>query len=224
MGTRHTAEPLQSKIWQLDQDQSSTQGFLYNSILCDEILFLSKQFINPRKIQLAFSNICPGCGFELDKTLKVLKSTLPPGRQFLTNPVCKDPEELIEPDESFEAKLSRGSTLLRDVRSDLPSGIELLDQILVLRFGQLVTLHGEASNGLSHLLCIRAVYPLPPGLDSDVVFVDGGNVFDVYTVSRHAFSLGLDQEKTKLRIHLSRAFTHHQLSGFITEGLAGAID
>src|SRR5205823_1169679 len=93
-----------------------------------------------------------------------------------------------------------------------------LDQILVLRFGQLVTLHGEASNGLSHLLCIRAVYPLPPGLDSDVVFVDGGNVFDVYTVSRHAFSLGLDQEKTKLRIHLSRAFTHHQLSGFIPEG------
>ena len=56
------------------------------------------------------------------------------------------------------------------------------------------------------------------------MFVDGGNVFDVYTVSRHAFSLGLDQDRTKLRIHLSRAFTHHQLSGFITERLAGAID
>jgi len=224
MGTRHTAEPLQSKIWQLDQDQSSAQGFLYSCNLCDETLVLSKPFINPRKIQLAFSNICPGCGFELDKTLKVLKSTLPPGRQFLTNPVCKDPEQLIEPDESFEAKLSRGSTLLRDVRSDLPSGIELLDQILVLRFGQLVTLQGEASNALSHLLCVRAVYPVPPGLDCDVVFVDGGNVFDAYTVSRHAFSLGLDEERTKLRIHLSRAFTHHQLSGFITERLAGAID
>jgi hypothetical protein len=61
-------------------------------------------------------------------------------------------------------------------------------------------------------------------LDSDVVFVDGGNVFDAYTVSRHAFSLRLDQERTKLRIHLSRAFTHHQLSGFLTERLAPAID
>src|SRR6266516_102587 len=152
MGTRHTAEPLQSKIWQLDQDQSSPQGFLYNCSLCDEILVLSKPFINPRKIQLTFSNICPGCGFELDKTLKVQTSTLPSGRRFLTNQVCKDPEQLIEPGESFEARLSRGSTLLRDVRSDLPSGIELLDETLVLRFGQLVTLQGEASNALSHLL------------------------------------------------------------------------
>ena len=224
MGTRHTVEPLQSKIWQLDQDQTSDQGFLYSCSLCDEVLVLSKLFINPRKIQLAFLNICTGCGFELDKTLKVLTSSLPLGRRFLTNPICKDPEQLIEPGESFEAKLSRGSRLLRDVQSDLPSGIELLDETLVLRFGQLVTLQGEASNSLSHLLCVRAVYPLPPGLDSDVVFVDGGNVFDAYTVSQHAFSLRLDQERTKLRIHLSRAFTHHQLSGFITERLAPAID
>jgi len=223
MGTRQTAEPLQSKIWQLDQDPSSAQGFLYSCNLCDEVLVLSKLFIHPRKIQLAFSDICPGCGFELDGTLKVLRSTLPMGRRFLTNPVCKDPEQLIVPGESFEAKLSRGSMLLRDVRSDLPSGIELLDETLVLRFGQLVAFQGEASNALSHLLCVRAIYPLPPGLDSDVVFVDGGNVFDTYTVSRHAFSLGLDQERTKLQIHLSRAFTHHQLSGFITERLARAI-
>jgi hypothetical protein len=224
MGARHTAEPLQSKIWQLEQDQSSAQGFLYSCSLCEEVLVLSKQFINPRKIQLAFSNICPGCGFELDKTLKVLTSTLPLGRRFLTNPACKDPEQLIEPGDSFEARLSRGSTLLRGIRSDLPSGIDLLDETLVLRFGQLVTLQGEASNSLSHLLCVRAIYPLPPGLDSDVVFVDGGNVFDAYTVSRHAFSLRLDQERTKLRMHLSRAFTHHQLSGFLTERLAPAID
>ena len=223
MGARYTAEPLQSKISELDQDQSSAQGFLYSCNLCDQVLVLSKLFINPRKIPLAFSNICPGCGFELDKTLKVQTSTLPLGRRFLTNPVCKDPDQLIEPGDSFEARLSRGSTLVRGNGSDLPSGIELLDETLVLRFGQLVTLQGEASNALSHLLCVRAVYPLPPGLDSDVVFVDGGNVFDAYTVSRHAFSLRLDQERTKLRIHLSRVFTHHQLSGFITERLAPAI-
>jgi hypothetical protein len=100
----------------------------------------------------------------------------------------------------------------------------LLDGALALRFGQLVSLQGEASNALSHLLCVRAINPLPPGLDSDVVFVDGGNVFDAYTVSKHAFSLGLDQERTKMRIHLSRAFTHHQLSSLITDELAQAID
>src|SRR5467141_4808499 len=224
MGTRHPSEPLESKISELDQDPSSAQGFLYSCNLCDQVLVLSRLFINPRKVQLGFMNICPGCGFELDKTLKVQPSTLPPGRQFLTNPACKDPDQLIKPDESFEAKLSRGSTLLRDARSDLTTGIESLDETLIPRFGQLVTLQGEPSNALSHLLLVRAINPLPLGLDSDVVFVDGGNLFDAYTVSRHAFSLGLDRERTKLRIHLSRAFTHHQLSSLITEKLAPAID
>jgi len=222
MGTQHT-EPLQSKTWQLDQDRSSAQGFLYSCSLCDENLVLSKLFINPRKVQLVFLDICPGCGFELEKTLKVQPSALPPGKRLLTNMICKNVEELFEHGELFEAKLSRGSILLRDVESNL-SGVGLLDETLALRFGELVSLHGEASNALSHLFCVRAINPLPPGLDSDVVFVDGGNVFDSYTVSRHAFNLGLDQERTKLRIHLSRAFTHHQLSSLITDELARAID
>src|SRR3989442_6316583 len=223
MGTRHT-EPLKSKTWQLDQDQSSAQGFLYSCSLCDENLVLSKLFINPRKVQLVFLDICPGCGFELEKAIKVQPSVLPPGKRLLTNMICKNVEELFEPGELFEAKLSRGNTLLRDVRSDLPWGIELLDETLALRFGELVSLQGEASNALSHLFCVRAINPLPPGLDSDVVFVDGGNMFDSYTVSRHAFNLGLDQERTKLRIHLSRAFTHHQLSSLITDELVQAVD
>ena len=224
MGTRHTTESLHSKIWQLDQDLSSAQGFLYSCSLCDENLVLSKLFINPRKVQLVFLDICPGCGFELEKTIKVQPSVLPPGKRLLTNMICKNVEELFEPGELFEAKLSRGSILLRDVQSNLAAGVELLDETLTLRFGELVSLHGEASNALSHLFCVRAINPLPPGLDSDVVFVDGGNVFDSYTVSRHAFNLGLDQERTKLRIHLSRAFTHHQLSSLITDELAQATD
>jgi Rad51 protein len=223
MGSRNIIEPLQPKIWQLDQDRSSAQGYLYSCSLCDEALVLSKLFINPRRVQLVFLDTCPGCGFELEKTLKVQPSSLPPGKRFLTNMICRNAEELFAPDEPLEAKLSRGSTLLRDVRSDLAAGIGLLDRALALRFGQLVSLQGEASNALSHLFCVRAINPLPPGLDSDVVFVDGGNVFDAYTVSKHAFSLGLDQERTKLRIHLSRAFTHHQLSSLITDELAQAI-
>jgi len=224
MGSRSTLGPLKPKTWQLDQDQSSAQGYLYSCSLCDENLVLSKLFINPRKVQLVFLDICPGCGFELEKTIKVQPSALPPGKRLLTNLICKNAEELFEPGDLFEAKLSRGSILLRDVQSNLAAGVGLLDETLALRFGELVTLQGEASNALSHLFCVRAINPLPPGLDSDVVFVDGGNVFDSYTVSRHAFNLGLDQERMKLRIHLSRAFTHHQLSSLITEELAQAID
>ncbi len=224
MAARYTTEPLQSKIWQIDQAQTSNPGYLYSCSLCDEALVLSKLFINPRKVQLVFVNTCPGCSFDLERTLRVQSSALPAGKRLFTNPLCKDADQLAEPDESFKAKLSKGSALVRDTGSDLISGIEQLDEALVLRFGQLVSLQGEASNVLSHLFCVRAIYPLPPGLDSDVVFVDGGNIFDSYAVSQHAFSLGLDEERTKVRVHLSRAFTHHQLSSFITEKLAPAID
>jgi Rad51 protein len=224
MGIRHTAEPLQSKIWQLDQVQTSNQGYLYSCGLCDEALVLSKLFINPRKIQLVFVNTCPGCGFELEKTLQVQPSALPIGRRLFTNPVCKDAEQLIEPGESFETKISKGSGLSRNVKPDLTMGLESLDETLVLRFGQLVTFQGDASHALSLLFCVRAIYPLPPGLDSDVVVIDGGNNFDTYNVSQHAVGLGLDLEKMKKRVHLSRAFTHHQLSNLIAEKLAPAID
>lgn len=224
MGTRHTAEPLQPKIWQIDQARTTDQGYLYSCSLCEEALVLSKLFVSPRKIQLVFQNTCPGCGFELEKTLKVDLSTVPAGRRLFTNQACRDAELLTGLDEPFEKGLSRGSALLRDVRSDLTSGLQLLDRTLVLRFGQLVGLQGEPSIALSHLFCVRAVYPLPPGLDSDVVFVDGGNLFSAYSVSQHASGLGMDHEATKKRIHLSRAFTHHQLSGFINEKLERAIE
>jgi len=223
MGTNPASEILQQKTWQLGQTHQNGQGYLYSCGLCDEALVLSRQFIKPRKVQLVFTT-CPGCGFELEKTLRVQQSALPAGKRLLTNQSCRDADQLVEPEEFFDSKLSRGSELNHEVRSDLTTGIDALDEALVLRFGQLVSLQGEASNALSHLLCVRAVHPLPPGLDSDVVFVDGGNVFDAYTVSHHASSLGLDQEKTKERIHLSRAFTHHQLSGFITQKLARAVD
>ena len=223
MGTRHSTESLQPKIWQIDQDQATDPGYLYSCSLCDEALVLSKHFVNPRRVQLVFQNTCPGCGFELEKTLKVDLSTVPIGRWLFTNEACGDADLLAEVDGSLETGLSRGSALVRDVKPDLASGLQLLDQTLVLQFGQLVGLQGESSNALSHLFCVRAVYPLPPGLDSDVVFVDGGNLFSAYSVSQHASGLGMDHEATKRRIHLSRAFTHHQLSGFINEKLERAI-
>ncbi len=135
------------------------------------------------------------------------------------NQACKDVELLIEPDELFDAGLNRRKTLTQETKLDLATGNDIVDRSLMLHIGQLVSLQGEASNDLCHSLCARAIYPLPPGLDSDVVFVDGGNLFDSYTISQHAFSPGMDREKTLDRIHLSRAFTHHQLSELIFDKL-----
>jgi Rad51 protein len=224
METRRSVDPLQPKTWQLDSIGNGNEGYLYHCILCDEALVLSKEQIIPRKIELVFDGFCPSCGFELDKVLGCRASPLPAGRRLLTSLKCRDPELLREPDDLFEYKTRRGNTLPRDVQPNITTGIESLDKALILKKGQFVFLEGEQSHSLSLLLCVRAALPAPQGLDSDVVFIDAGNLFDTYTISHHTANLGLETRLVEQRIHLSRAFTHHQVHSLIMEKLTTAID
>ena len=57
------------------------------------------------------------------------------------------------------------------------------------------------------------------GESSDVVFIDGGNSFDTYTLFQYGSSIGLEKERIRERVHLSRAFTHHQLALLVREKL-----
>jgi len=222
METRRAVDPLQPKTWQLDQIENGNEGYLYHCLLCHEALVLSKQQINPRKIKLVFDGTCPSCGFELDRVLSCRVSLLPQGRRLLTSLKCRDPELLREPDDQIEYQPRRGSTLTRDLQPGITTGIESLDKALILKTGQFVFLEGEPSHALSLLLCVRAT--LPQGLDSDVVFIDAGNVFDTYTISQHIVNLGLESGRVQQRIHLSRAFTHHQVHSLIVEKLTTALD
>jgi len=223
METRPAVDPLQPKTWQLDQIENGNEGYLYHCMLCDEALVLSKEQISPRKIKLVFEGTCPSCGFELDRVLDCRASLLPAGRRLLTSLKCRDPELLREPDDDqMEYQPRRGSTLIRDLQPGLTTGIESLDRALILKRGQFVFLEGEPSHTLSLLLCVRAT--LPQGLDSDVVFIDAGNLFDTYTISQHIINLGLESSRVQQRIHLSRAFTHHQVHSLIVEKLAEALD
>lgn len=87
----------------------------------------------------------------------------------------------------------------------------------MLKLGQLAVLQGTAAHNISLLLCARAISSF--GMSNDVVFIDGGNRFDTYTISQYGMTLGLDSEKIRERIHLSRAFTHHQLALLVREKL-----
>ena len=222
METRPTIDPLQPKTWQLDQVESSNEGYLYHCILCDEALVLSKQQINPKKIKLVFDGTCPSCGFELDRVLDCRASLLPAGRRLLTSLKCRDPELLREPEDKIEYQPLRGSTLTRDLQPGITTGIDSLDKALILKRGQFVFLEGEPSHALSLLLCVRAT--LPECLDSDVVFIDAGNLFDTYAISQHIANLGPESIKVQQRIHISRAFTHHQVHSLIVEKLTAALD
>ncbi|MBO0887786.1 hypothetical protein J2P12_01655 [Candidatus Bathyarchaeota archaeon] len=223
MQTRHTVDLLEPKTWQ-HEDTRGVEGYLYYCILCEEALVLSKHQINPQKIQLVFDNACPGCGLELDRVLCCQTSILPPGRRLLTNIKCRDAETLLEHDVQPEQPARRASSLARDFRPSLTTGIDDIDRVLVLKKSQLVFLQGEPSNALSLLLCVRATLPTPEGLDTHIIFIDAGNLFDTYTISQHAINLGLDPDKVNGRIFLSRAFTHHQVYNLITDKLSTALE
>jgi len=118
-------------------------------------------------------------------------------------------------------------SLLIDARQepqpDLTFGVEALDNALRLNFGQFIAFQGKPVRAMCTLLCVRAMLPQPLGPDCDVLFIDGGNSFDPYAISDSSVEQGLDTEKVLERLHVSRAFTHHQLASIIADKLPSAI-
>ncbi|MCZ7391849.1 MAG: hypothetical protein O8C56_00780 [Candidatus Methanoperedens sp.] len=67
-------------------------------------------------------------------------------------------------------------------------------------------------------LCAASVV----SLDRDALFVDGGNSFNPYPLSRITKSVGIDSKKVLSRIHVARAFTEYQMEALI-HGLQDAL-
>lgn len=144
---------------------------------------------------------------------------------LLTHPKISDPNCLLtENNQTVEFNVNRTDTLSSKPNPSLTSGVKKLDQLFSFRLGQLIALNGNASQQLSSLLSVRATLPQPLGFDSDVIFIDGGNIFDVYTTSEHAIRHGIEAGRMLARIHLSHAFTYHQLSTLMNEKLPEALD
>jgi len=87
--------------------------------------------------------------------------------------------------------------------------------------GDLAVLYGMPTVlPLSLLLAVRAQLPFQlGGLETNVVFIDGGNSFRLYQVSRIAQQHQLDPRQVLKRIYISRAFTAHQMTSLILEKL-----
>ena len=212
------------KIAQLTSLKNCGEGYVYYCGLCDEALILARRMINPRKVCLTFNDACPGCGFRLGSVLRCEASRIPIGIDLLNHPKCMGAKHLIDKCDKAEPSFTTAMAILRGSMFKLTTGIDALDRALELGIGQLVLFEGKASHAFSSLLCVRAVLPKPIGLDSDVVFIDGANVFDAYLISEHSIKHQVDPEEVLKRIHVSRAFTYHQLSTLITEKLPHAID
>jgi Rad51 len=109
----------------------------------------------------------------------------------------------------------------------LPFNMRNIDELLSgFEVGDFAVLHGTtAVLPLSLLLCVRA--QLPPqlgGLGTDVVFVDGGNTFRLYNISRLAQIHQIDSQNVLERIHIARAFTAYQLASLLMDKMAVTVE
>ncbi|HTY74349.1 MAG TPA: hypothetical protein VMD05_02145 [Candidatus Nanoarchaeia archaeon] len=92
--------------------------------------------------------------------------------------------------------------------------------------GDFAVIYGSPSvSSLTSLLCIRAQLPAQlGGLSSNVVFIDGGNSFRLYSISRLAQVHNLDPRQTLDHIFLARAFTAYQMTAILMEHLNDAVN
>jgi len=141
--------------------------------------------------------------------------------------------------EPLERYLSR-STLLKDEpprslkppgkarrRSALTWGLRDVDCILGdFACGDFAVFYGSHhAVQLSLILSVRAQLPLEEGgLDSAVIYADGGNSFNPYTVTSVATALKIDPRSVLRRLLISRAFTAHQLESLLFERLEEAVE
>jgi len=91
--------------------------------------------------------------------------------------------------------------------------------------GDFAVLHGHPfCKTLSFPLSVRSQLPREDGgLNSTVIYVDGGNTFNPYAISAIAREYDLDPQSTLEQIFVSRAFTAYQLSALIFETLEDAL-
>jgi len=86
--------------------------------------------------------------------------------------------------------------------------------------GDFAIIQGSSASALTSLLCVRGQLPNQlGGLNSKVLFIDGGNTFDLYQISQLARIHLLNPKQVLDNIYISRAFTAYQATALIMHKL-----
>ncbi|MBU1159059.1 MAG: hypothetical protein KKE24_06945 [Candidatus Thermoplasmatota archaeon] len=100
----------------------------------------------------------------------------------------------------------------------LRTSVAPLDRLVGgFRASELVLFEGDTgyASTLLHLLCVKAVHEF----DEEVVWIDGGNTVDPYSISALCKKMRMDKRDVLSRVNISRAFTAYQLVTLIDEKL-----
>ena len=110
----------------------------------------------------------------------------------------------------------------RPGRPWVTTGDTILDRFLGPFCASTVTLIDSGHpyvHDLSVRICARTLADIRGG----VVFVDGGNMFDPYSIVAHARRSGVTRDAALDRVRVARAFTAHQMTSILHDSLAAEL-
>jgi hypothetical protein len=197
-----------------EQQGRGRERFVYYCSSCDCVLKIRRDFGLAHEMVGSSSGRCLGCGRLLEGNIEC---RLAPA-----------------PEEWSDAFLNTISTTEEKApvflsASSLPHfslGFPRLDSLLrPFDHGRLVVLSGRASTEVAELAVFRAQLPVDMGgLDSAVLFIDGGNRSDPYLFSSFAKQRRLKPAVAMRRVTTCRVFTFYQLASLVSEYLVRAVE
>jgi hypothetical protein len=193
-----------------EQVEGGKERFVYYCSSCNCVIEIRRS-LGPTS---SFDGLCKGCGRPLEGTIECRLAPVPEDWSDVfasPAPPVQSNQVVFRPASSFP---------------HFSLGFSRLDSLLrPLSEGRLVVLSGGPSSVVAELAAFRAQLPVETGgLDSTVLFIDGGNRSDPYLFSSFARQKGLRPSVAMRRIASCRVFTFYQLAALVSEHLVRAVE
>jgi len=197
-----------------EQIGSGRERFVYYCSSCNCVLRVRRDLGPASETVNSPSGRCMGCGRPLEGSIECRLAPVPEDWSdvFLST---------TQPAQKKEALFQRASSI-----PHFSLGFPRLDSLLrPFSEGRLIMVGGEASSVVAELAAFRAQLPIEAvGLDSAVLFIDGGNRSDPYLFSSFAKQRGLKPAVAMRRVASCRVFTFYQLAALVSEHLMRAVE
>lgn len=194
-----------------EQAGGGRERFVYYCSACACVISVRRDLGPAYEAADSPDGLCKGCGRPLTGSIECRLAPIP---EDWSDVVITDAQPLQK-----EGLFRPASSI-----PHFSLGFPRLDSLLrPLSEGRLVMFSGEASSVVAELAAFRAQLPVESGgLDSAVLFVDGGNRSDPYVFSSFAKQRGIRPAVAMRRVTSCRVFTLYQLAAMVSEHLERA--
>jgi len=197
-----------------EQMVSGKERFVYYCSSCRCVLHVRRDLGPVGETFSSLNGRCMGCGGLLEGSVECRLAPVPDDWSdvFLS---------AAPPVQKREALFQKASSI-----PHFSLGFPRLDSLLrPFSEGRMILLSGETSSIVAELASLRAQLPIESGgLDSAVLFIDGGNRSDPYLFSSFAKQRGLKPAMAMRRVTSCRVFTFYQLAALVSEHLVRAVE